>query len=138
MSGPLGIIRVISKAVYMGSIFQGLHIIVVITFSLALLNLLPFPVLDGGHITFAVIEMLTGRPLPARLILPLTYVFVVLLIGLMLFVCYYDFFRIYGDFVGPQKRSVSLPIKGRSGESGSKFEDVNKKHLQSPTKAVPK
>lgn len=93
MSGPLGIVSVIGKAVYHGNIILALNLIVMITFSLALINLFPLPVLDGGHIVLSVIEEIRGKPLPESLIKPIFMVCVVLLIGLMVFVTFYDIIR---------------------------------------------
>jgi regulator of sigma E protease len=93
MSGPLGIVNVIGKAVYRGNIIMALNLIVMITFSLALINLFPLPVLDGGHIVLSVIEEIRGKPLPEALIKPIFMVCVILLIGLMVFVTFYDIIR---------------------------------------------
>jgi regulator of sigma E protease len=93
MSGPLGIVSVIGKAVYRGNIIMALNLIVMITFSLALINLFPLPVLDGGHIVLSVIEEIRGKPLPEALIKPIFMVCVILLIGLMVFVTFYDIIR---------------------------------------------
>jgi len=96
MSGPIGIVTVIGTAVYNGSILHALNIIAIITFSLALLNLLPLPILDGGHILFSLIEMIIRRPLPQSLMRPLCTLFIVLLIALMLFVTFNDVNRLTG------------------------------------------
>lgn len=96
MSGPIGIVTVIGTAVYNGSILHALNIIAIITFSLALLNLLPLPILDGGHILFSLIEMIIRRPLPQSLMRPLCTLFIVLLITLMLFVTFNDVNRLTG------------------------------------------
>ncbi len=93
MSGPLGIVSVIGKAVYRGNIILALNLIVMITFSLALINLFPLPVLDGGHIVLSIIEEIRGKPLPEAFIKPIFMVFVVFLIALMLFVTYSDIMR---------------------------------------------
>lgn len=58
---------------------------------LAVTNLLPLPVLDGGHILFATIESVIRRPLPARWMLRIYNVFIFLLIGLALLVTFNDF-----------------------------------------------
>jgi len=94
MSGPIGIVTVIGKAVYNGSVILALNIITLITFSLALINLLPLPVLDGGHILISVIEIIIGRNLPTRYLQPICMAFVVLLITLMIFVTFNDVNRI--------------------------------------------
>ena len=107
MSGPIGIVTVIGTAVYHGSILHALNIITIITFSLALLNLLPLPVLDGGHILFSLIEMVIRRPLPAKLMKPICTAFVALLIFLMLFVTFNDINRItnFSKFFQKEKSS---------------------------------
>ncbi len=97
MSGPIGIVNAIGKTVYYGGIVQALNLIVMITFSLGIFNLLPIPVLDGGHILLALIESVIRRPLPEKLIKPIFAVCIALLIGLMVFVTFYDMKRIYGD-----------------------------------------
>ena len=72
----------------------GLSIIILVTFSLALFNLLPIPVLDGGHILYALIEMVIRRRLPSRLIGFLQTAFGVMLIGLMLYITFRDMRRL--------------------------------------------
>jgi RIP metalloprotease RseP len=106
MSGPLGIVSVIGKAVYRGNIIMALNLIVMITFSLALINLFPLPVLDGGHIVLSVIEEIRGKPLPEALIKPIFMVCVVLLIGLMIFVTFYDIIRTL-----PASMKTPAPVK---------------------------
>jgi regulator of sigma E protease len=62
--------------------------------NLAVLNLLPVPVLDGGHLLFLVIEGIRRRPLSINLRLRLSQVGMVLLIGLMLFALSNDVMRV--------------------------------------------
>ena len=63
---------------------------VIINVNLALLNLLPLPVLDGGHITFSIVELLTFRRIPPQVYESVTLVFGVLLLSFMAFVFYND------------------------------------------------
>lgn len=49
--------------------------------------------MDGGHIVLSIIEAIRGKPLPEALIKPIFMVCVVLLIGLMVFVTFYDIIR---------------------------------------------
>ena len=58
--------------------------------NLALLNLLPFPVLDGGHITLAVIEGIRRRPVNPKLLNAVQTSCAVVLIGYMLYVTFFD------------------------------------------------
>ncbi len=92
LSGPVGIVKVMYSA-FDTSLIMGVFVVVFISFALAITNLLPLPVLDGGHILFAVIELVFRRPLPKSFIKMLSMVFVVLLIGGMAAVTVLDAFR---------------------------------------------
>jgi regulator of sigma E protease len=93
LSGPIGIARGIFITAERGGMIPALSLVVMITFSLAILNLMPFPVLDGGHIVMALYERVFGKPLSAKLVQPLFSVFIVLLIALMVYVTYFDVLR---------------------------------------------
>jgi len=93
MSGPVGIAQVIGVRTLQG-INEGLYIVMFVSFSLAIFNLLPIPILDGGHITFALIEQIFGRPLPARIVYYLQSTFAILLISFMVYVTFYDVSRV--------------------------------------------
>ncbi len=121
MSGPVGIVTVIGKAVFNGSIVYALNIITLITFSLALLNLLPLPVLDGGHILISIIEIITGRSLPANFLQPICMAFVFLLITLMIFVTFNDVNRLTNftsyfsnDSSKSSKQLITKPLTNQS------------------------
>jgi len=70
---------------------------VVININLAILNLLPIPVLDGGHMLIATIERIRRRPLPAKAVIWVQYVFVALFMTLMAYVLLNDVRRCSGD-----------------------------------------
>ena len=63
---------------------------VVINVNLALMNMLPLPVLDGGHITIALIEAIRRRPMSLRILEPIQTACALLVIGFMLFVTFFD------------------------------------------------
>jgi regulator of sigma E protease len=63
---------------------------VVLNVNLGLLNLLPFPVLDGGHITLALVEVIRRRPVSAKFLNVLQSACAVILIGFMLFIMFFD------------------------------------------------
>ena len=94
MSGPIGIAQVIGMKVYYGGFRDGLAFIVFISFSLAFFNLLPIPVLDGGHILWALIELVSRRPVPIRVARATQFAFASLLITFMLYVTFFDVKRV--------------------------------------------
>jgi RIP metalloprotease RseP len=96
LSGPIGMGRTIYLSIYRGTLRHGIFFIVLISFALAIFNLLPLPVLDGGHITVAGIEMIIRRPLHKKSIEFLNIIFITLLIGLMVYVTFYDVMRFMG------------------------------------------
>ncbi len=79
---------------------------VVINVNLALLNLLPFPVLDGGHIALAFFEAVRRRPFSARALQYLQTACAFLLIGFMLFIAFFD----TGDWVRSARKQHSEPV----------------------------
>ncbi|MDD3885847.1 MAG: site-2 protease family protein [Victivallaceae bacterium] len=95
ISGPLGMGMVLFQSVESGSLITGIYFIALISFALAIFNLLPLPVLDGGHVAFGLFELIFRRPVPTVIIKGLSAVFVVLLIALMLFATYIDGRRLY-------------------------------------------
>ncbi len=62
VTGPLGIFYITSQAAGMGMIAV-IHLVALLSVSLCIFNLLPLPVLDGGHILFLAIEKIRGRSL---------------------------------------------------------------------------
>jgi regulator of sigma E protease len=67
-----------------------LWLAVLINVNLALLNLLPFPVLDGGHILLSMIEWVRRRPLSMGILEPLQTGCALLIIGYMVFITFFD------------------------------------------------
>lgn len=96
MSGPAGIIRVIYTASQY-SILDTLWIVIFINVSLAFFNLLPIPVLDGGHIVFATINKIRNKPINPNVIASLQGSFMILLFGMMLYVTFFDVSRWVND-----------------------------------------
>lgn len=94
MSGPVGIVNNLSIFASIG-FKKLLWFVVFINVNLAILNLLPIPVLDGGHMVFATIEKLRGKPLPVAFLERSQMLFVVLLFSFMLYVTFFDFQRLF-------------------------------------------
>ncbi len=89
LSGPPGILAMLAAEVKV-DYRLGLKFMVLLNISLAIFNLLPLPVLDGGHIAMALVEKLRGRPLSPRLQDYATTAFALLLISFMVYVSYND------------------------------------------------
>jgi regulator of sigma E protease len=91
MSGPVGIV---DTYVNLLRIEQGWRLVlwfsVILNVNLAIMNMLPFPVLDGGHITMALLEWVTRKPINVRVLEILQTGFAVVLIGFMMFVSFFD------------------------------------------------
>ena len=66
--------------------------------ALMILNILPIPILDGGHILITTIESVTRRPVPTRLLAGIYYVFFALIISLLLMTTWFDVLRFAGWF----------------------------------------
>ena len=92
MSGPVGILG--KLAVDVKTDYRlALNFMVMLNINLALLNLLPLPVLDGGHILMALYEIVTRRRVGVRFQEYATTAFAVIPISFMLYVTFYDFHR---------------------------------------------
>jgi regulator of sigma E protease len=63
--------------------------------ALAVMNLLPIPALDGGHVLFLLVEMITGRKLPEKFLEYAQTVGMILLLALLLFANGNDIFRLF-------------------------------------------
>ena len=115
LSGPVGILAML--AVYVDTDYRlALYFLVLLNINLAVLNLLPVPVLDGGHILLAIIEKIRRRPISARIQEYATTAFALLLISFMLYVTFFDirrlpFFRLMF------KRDVQIEEVGSPAES---------------------
>jgi len=127
-SGPVGIGQTLYLSVFKGSLIIGLNLVVLISYSLGLFNLLPIPVLDGGHILLSVLEMIFRRPLSPKILQPLTYFFVFILIGFMLFVTFFDIKRMIP--VEPEKRGVVITEDDMKKNQGQEPENEPDKKKQ--------
>ena len=94
VSGPVGIFYLSEQAIMMGFHYF-LSLMAVISTSLAIFNILPIPVLDGGHLFFIFLEKIRKKPVPVKVQETLTQISMTLLLILVLFVTYFDFVRFF-------------------------------------------
>ncbi|MBF0215607.1 MAG: RIP metalloprotease RseP [Candidatus Omnitrophica bacterium] len=92
MSGPIGIAFFIKQAASTG-IIPLLVVMAHISMALAIFNMLPFPVLDGGHAVLLLIEKIRGRALSMKIQSAMANAAVVLLIALAVFISFHDIMR---------------------------------------------
>ena len=92
ISGPITIARVANGSAGLGLAWF-LNFLAILSLSLCIMNLLPIPVLDGGHLLYYLIELVKGSPVGERALVAGQYVGLVLLAGLMGLAFYNDIFR---------------------------------------------
>ncbi len=93
LSGPVGIIGGLASQVNI-DFRLGLSFLVLLNINLAVLNMLPIPVLDGGHITMSIYEMIRRKPVSPKFVDWATSACALLLISFMLYVTFFDINRI--------------------------------------------
>lgn len=96
MSGPVGIVHGLTRMAQVGFI-DLLWMLALINVNLAIFNLLPIPVLDGGHMLFATASKVIGRPLPRKLMENMQGAFMLILLGFILYVSFFDVGRVGRD-----------------------------------------
>jgi len=94
ISGPIGIVQVLHHGWKVG-LGEAFFWIAAISVNLGVLNLLPIPVLDGGYICLSLWELITRRRLKAKTMERLIIPFVVLLVGLLVFLTFQDITRLF-------------------------------------------
>jgi len=94
LGGPIAIAQLAGRTAEMGLV-TFLMFLALISVNLGVLNLLPVPILDGGHLVYLAIEKMRGSPLPAS-VMEKTQIVGVLLVGmLMIFAFYNDLMRLF-------------------------------------------
>ena len=94
MHGIIAITKIGSDIIEHQGMLNGLLLTAIISIDLAIINLLPIPALDGGHLMFIIIEKIIGRPLDEKIVENISRFFFALLIALMIFVVFNDIFAL--------------------------------------------
>jgi regulator of sigma E protease len=119
LAGPIGIIQIMSYSMRAG-LRQFLYVMAFISVNLAILNLLPIPVLDGGHILLGVVEGIRRKPLSVKAMALVQNIFLAILIALMLFIFANDIMRSWGE-------QIHRLIRGREEAAQAPTPVVNDK-----------
>jgi regulator of sigma E protease len=95
LGGPVTIAKAAGDTAEIG-IHAFIRFLAMLSVTIGVLNLLPIPVLDGGHLAFYLVEFLAGRPLPESLQARAQGIGMMIMIGIMLLALYVDLGRIFG------------------------------------------
>lgn len=117
LSGPPGILLMLAAQVN-ADYRLALNFLVLLNINLAILNLLPIPVLDGGHILMSIIEKIRRRPLNVKFVEYVTTAFAVLLISFILFVSFNDVTRHRPIFKMMFQHSTKIEQTQKSNDTG--------------------
>lgn len=93
LSGPVGILQMSYTIAKEQSMADFLNFMGLISACLAFMNLLPIPIVDGGVIVLLLVEKIKGGPLPEKVQGTITYVGLVLILALFLWITYNDIMR---------------------------------------------
>ena len=95
LGGPVLIVSSMSQAAGHG-ILPFLQFLAIISLALAVMNSMPIPILDGGHVMFLGLEAVRGKPLSDKTMSIITHIFFAILISLMVYITFLDILRISG------------------------------------------
>jgi regulator of sigma E protease len=93
VTGPVGIVGVVGDAARIGFVYL-ISLTALISLNLTVINLIPFPALDGGRLLFVLIEAVTRRKIPAKVANILNILGFGILILFMLVVTYHDILKL--------------------------------------------
>ncbi|MBR3604517.1 MAG: site-2 protease family protein [Candidatus Gastranaerophilales bacterium] len=94
MHGVIAVVKIGGDVIAAKGLLNGLLLTAMISINLAIMNFLPIPALDGGHIMFLIIEKITGRKPTREFGEKINNFFFALLILLMVAICYNDIFAL--------------------------------------------
>lgn len=107
LSGPVGIAVMTGQVAAMGMVYL-LQFAAVLSINLAIINILPFPALDGGRILFLIIEKIRGRAVNQKIEVAIHNLGFMLLMAIVVIVTYKDFVTFGDQIWGAIKSMVSI------------------------------
>ncbi|MDE2039156.1 MAG: site-2 protease family protein [Elusimicrobia bacterium] len=110
LAGPVGIVQMVSRAARSGW-DDLIFLIGLISVAIGFFNILPVPLLDGGHAAMYLWEGLSGKPLSKEAMARANGVGVALLLSLLVFATYNDVMRIKGERAARQESRLERPAR---------------------------
>jgi regulator of sigma E protease len=95
LGGPIQIARITRDAAVQGGAEGFWYIVAMLSLTLAFINILPIPALDGGHVVFLLYEAIARREPSVRVRMVVQQIGMVLLLGLMVFVIFNDLSKLF-------------------------------------------
>lgn len=95
MSGPVGIVSILSQEVESGGFRNLVLLLVILSVNLGLMNLLPIPGLDGSRLVFGLIEAVRGKPVPIEKESMIHFVGLMLLLVLLVMFTFNDVIKLF-------------------------------------------
>lgn len=94
LSGPVGIYSIVGEQ-SKGGLESLLYLLAYLSINVGVINLIPFPAFDGGHILFLIIEKIIRRPVPEKVESTITGIGFILLIMLMIYITGHDIMNLF-------------------------------------------
>ena len=94
LHGIVAITKVGGDIISNNGIFYGLLLTAIISMDLAIVNFLPIPALDGGHVLFLIIEKIRGKKVSDKIVEMIANISFFILIALMIFVIFNDIYAL--------------------------------------------
>jgi len=116
LAGPVGILAILGSY-FITDIRLALSFLVLLNVNLAFINLLPIPVLDGGHIVMAIIEKIRRRPLSLKFVEYTTTGFAVLLLSFMLYITVFGDLKRFGLYRAMFKTDMQIEQSTQPADS---------------------
>ena len=95
MSGPVGVVTTLESAAKQG-LLSFLYIMSILSINLGIINLIPFPALDGGRFVMLCIEGVRRKPIKKEIEGYINFAGLVILFGFMIFITCKDIFNLFG------------------------------------------
>ena len=92
LSGPVGIVYAVNESAIVGVIYV-IYLAAMLSMNMAIMNMLPFPALDGGRLIFLVIRKITGKRVTDEMEGRIHFIGIMLLFALMIYVTWNDIIR---------------------------------------------